>query len=416
MSAVAQTSPPADPAPSSPPLVIPLEEFGELVPMGRPGGQGRVYRPAHTPRGLTGDPVVVKLYRRAPQTAAAGLLAEMITWGHGLEARQRARLHEVAAWPVAIVTRAGAPAGIAMRDVSARFEVPFVMPSGRQQRVLVSLEHLLGGDDYLQLRGLGIRLDTRTRAAAAERIAGALAFLHRHGVVASDIAPSNLLVRFGASGPDVCFIDCDSMVFHGRQALAPVETADWQIPAEFSEPPRSRAADAYKLGLVILRLFARSHDARLAGLQSAHLPADVRHLVARSLSPDAANRPPAGEWQRALQHLLTQGGLNERYPGPAPKTVRATAARATTPRRREPLVTPPTPRRPGQRSQRSQRRGSRPVRFSLAMFVIALVVFVLILARLVAAAEPSFGGGGGFAPPSSGQPNNYYYVPAGPGN
>jgi hypothetical protein len=395
--------------------VIPLDEFGELVPMGRPGGQGRVYRPARTPPVLTGDPVVVKLYRRAPSTAAAGLLAEMIAWGLGLEVRQQARLHEVAAWPVALVTRAGTPAGIVMRDVSARFEVPFAMPSGRRQPVLLSLEHLLGSDDYLQLRGLGIRLDTRTRAAAAERIAGALAFLHRHGVVASDIAPNNLLVRFEGGRPDVCFIDCDSMVFHGRQALAQVETADWQIPAEFSEPASSRAADACKLGLVILRLFARSHDARLAGPQNAHVPTEVRPLVARSLSPDATNRPPAGEWQRALQHLLTQGGLNERYPGPAPKTVRAPAARATTPRRREQPVATPTPRRASPRSRRPPRRGGAPARFSFAIFALALVVFALILARLVAAAAPSIdGGGGGFTPSGGGQPNNYYSLPSGP--
>ena len=30
------------------------------------------------------------------------------------------------------------------------------------------------------------------------------------------------------------------------------------------------------------------------------------------------NRPPAGEWQRALRGLLADGRLNERYPGPVP--------------------------------------------------------------------------------------------------
>ena len=104
-----------------------------------------------------------------------------------------------------------------MRDVSARFAAPFVMPSGRRESVLLTLEHLLGTDAYLQMRGLGVRLDTFTRAEVAERICDALAFLHRHAIVASDIAPNNLLVAFGAGDePEVCFIDCDSMVFHGR--------------------------------------------------------------------------------------------------------------------------------------------------------------------------------------------------------
>ncbi len=157
-----------------------------------------------------------------------------------------------------------------MRDVSGRFAAPFVMPSGRRESVLLTLEHLLGADDYLQMRGLGVRLDTFTRAEVAERICEALAFLHRHAIVASDIAPNNLLVAFGAGDePEVCFIDCDSMVFHGRQALTSVQTGDWDIPAAFGESPDTRAADAYKLGLVVLRLFARSHDARAAGPPSS---------------------------------------------------------------------------------------------------------------------------------------------------
>ena len=205
-----------------------------------------------------------------------------------------------------------------MRDVSGRFAAPFVMPSGRRERVLLTLEHLLGADDYLQMRGLGVRLDTFTRAEVAERICDALAFLHRHAIVASDIAPNNLLVAFGAGDePAVCLIDCDSMVFHGRQALTSVQTGDWEIPAVFGEPPSTRAADAYKLGLVVLRLFARSHDARGAGPHSRYVPAELRGLLARALAADAVNRPPAGEWQRALRGLLADGRLNERYPGPA---------------------------------------------------------------------------------------------------
>lgn len=396
-------------------FAVGAEELGELTPLGRSGGQGRVYRPARVPPRLGGAPMVVKLYRRAPSAAAVDQLAQMIAWSLRLDARQHVRLHEVAAWPVAILTRQGTPAGIAMGDVSGRFEVPFVMPSGREQHVLLSLEHLLGGDDYLRLRGLGVRLDTTTRARVAERIAGALAVLHRHGIAASDIAPNNLLIRFGVAEPEVCFIDCDSMVFHGRQALAPVETADWQIPAEFSEPANTRAADAYKLGLVILRLFARSHDARLLAPHTPRVPAELRELVARALSPAAANRPPAGEWQRGLGYVLARGGLNERYPGPAP--VR-TARPATPPRLRESPLVARAPRRTTQMRQPTRRQASRTTPFSLTLFVVAIVVFVLILARLVAATAPSFGGSSGFAPSTGNQPNSsspYYYLPSDPG-
>ena len=298
---------------------IAVEEFGELEPISRFGGQGRVYRPAVVPAGLGDGSVVVKVYRRAPPAGAGSVLTEMVAWSHLLEPDQRAALYRVAAWPLAVVRAGEAAAGIAMRDVRGRFSVPFAMPSGRREQVLLTLEHLLGADSFLQMRGLGVTLDTFTRTEVAERICDALAFLHRHAIVASDIAPNNLLVAFGAGDePEVCFIDCDSMVFLGRQALTPVQTADWEIPAAFDESPNTRAADAYKLGLVVLRLFSRSHDARSLGAHVPHVPFELHGLLARALAGDAVNRPPAGEWQRALRGLLADGRLNERYPGPAP--------------------------------------------------------------------------------------------------
>ena len=264
--------------------------------------------------------MVVKVYRRAPPAGAESVLGEMVAMSVARSGPWSAdAFQRVAAWPLAIVRVRDVAAGIVMRDVSARFAAPFVMPSGRRERVLLTLEHLLGGDNYLQMRGLGVRLDTFTRAEVAERICDALAFLHRHAIVASDIAPNNLLVAFGESDePAVCFIDCDSMVFCGRQALASVQTGDWEIPVRFGEPPSTRAADAYKLGLVVLRLFARSHDARAPARHTRYVPAELHGLLARALSDDAVNRPPAGEWQRALRGLLADGGLNERYPGPVP--------------------------------------------------------------------------------------------------
>ncbi len=174
------------------------------------------------------------------------------------------------------------------------------MPSGRRESVLLTLEHLLGADDFLQMRGLGVRLDTFSRAEVAERICDALAFLHRHAIVASDIAPNNVLIAFGAGDePEVCLIDCDSMVFHGRQALTSVQTGDWELPAAYGESPNTRAADAYKLGLVVLRLFARSHDARAAGPYRQYVPAELRRSAGagtrrRCGQPAAGRRVAAG--------------------------------------------------------------------------------------------------------------------------
>jgi hypothetical protein len=430
--------------------------FGQLTPVGRAGGQGRVFVPARIPSELGRGPVVVKLYRRPPPAQAARALAEMVTWSHSLSAGLYARLHDVAAWPVAVVSAGSTALGVVMRDQGPRFSVSFAMPSGRRSAVLLSLEHLLGSDFFLQQRGLGVTLDTVTRARVAERVSDALAFLHREAIVVSDIAPSNLLVGFGPTGPSVCFIDCDSMVFQGRRALAAVQTGDWQLPAAFGESPHTRAADAYKLGLVILRLFARSHDARRLDDHRAHVPRPLRELVERSLDPDAANRPPAGEWQRALCEALATGGLDQRYPGPAPAApmappahwgarngvaapvaawpvagglgARAGGSAATPPRvaavgHRYGL--PQAPARPARRS--------RPARqlATAVWLIVAVIVFTLILARLIAAAVPSpdaSGFGSGFdsgsaqrAFPSRGNaqgvyPYYYEYAPAGPGN
>lgn len=400
--------------------VVRREELGELFPVGRPGGQGRVYRPLRVPPALGTAPVVVKLYRRPPPIAAVDALLEMIAWSRALPDEQRAQLHWITAWPTALVWTSEGPVGIAMHDLSGRFEVPFLMPSGRRERVLLSLEHLLVSDDYLRLRGLPIRLDTTARTQMAERISGALAFLHRSGIVASDIAPNNLLIGWRRLEPTVSFIDCDSMVFHGRQALAVVETADWQIPASFSEPPRTRAADAYKLGLVMLRLFARSHDARNPEAHLHRVPTELRSLLMRSLRPDVANRPPAGEWQRALRETLARGGLNERFPGPSRKAIVASrpvaAVESSQPFRPRSRV----PAAYGRAGHPPVRRGGSPRPLSFALLAVAAVVLMLLLARFMSTSVQSLGGGGA-SPGRTGSggrvtaPFQYYYAPQGPG-
>ncbi len=401
-----------------------LAEFGELTPVSRFGGQGRVYRPGVVPAGLDDRPLVVKVYRRAPPAGAESVLASMVAWRRSVPAAERMALERVAAWPLAIVRAGQVAAGVVMRDVSARFAAPFVMPSGRRERVLLTLEHLLGADDYLQLRGLGVRLDTFTRAEVAERICDALAFLHRHAVVASDIAPNNLLVAFGdADEPAVCLIDCDSMVFHGRQALPSVQTGDWDIPPEFGESPSTRAADAYKLGLVVLRLFARSHDARSPAAHERFVPAELRGLVARALAPDAINRPPAGEWQRALRALMSDGRLSERYPGPVvrrPAAARVSGAvvQRAAPRRVSAPGAPVLPAAFSPAVSWSQMAGAVWLRRAVvvAWIVAGSLVLLVVLSRLFAAAVPvpgdGAGGGGGGLGGGGLSPYYYqYYVP-----
>jgi hypothetical protein len=399
--------------------LVALAELGSLTPTGRPGGQGRVYLPQHAPPGLGPAPVVVKLYRRAPPAAAVDVLGDMIAWSHRLPEAERMRLHGLTAWPLAIVGGLeGVATGIVMRDLTGRFAVPFTMPSGRRQDVLLSLEHLLSDDGYLPARGLGFVPDTVIRLRVAERISRALAFLHDRAIVVSDIAPNNLLISFGRLGPPVSFIDCDSMVFRGRQALATVQTTDWQLPRELDEAPGTRAADAYKLGLIVLRLLARSHDARAIAPHRRHVPAELRELLARALGPEPALRPAAGEWQRALELAGGRPQLGSLYPGPLVRARRATATApppaAVTPAWPGSRAGAPAPagRPPGRGvatgGHRPARNGLTPL--ALVWVAIGAVLLTLVLARMFAAAipvsqTPQFGNGGGA--PASG----FYVVP-----
>ena len=361
---------------------IEVEAFGELTACSRPGGQGRVYRPARWPHELDEEPPVVKLYRRPVAATAAEVLSEMVRWERSLEPALRTRLLAVSAWPVALVTSRGTTVGIAMRDLTPRFATQFVVPSGRSAQVLLSLEHLLGPDWFLRNRGLDVWLDTRLRALVAERVSDALAFLHRHGVAAGDIAPSNLLAALAPPRVDVCLIDCDSMVFRGRQALPPVETGDWNLPSEFGEASGTRAADAYKLGLVVLRLFARSHDARSVAPHLRYVPVQVRDLLHRALSADAANRPPAGEWQRALAGLLAAGTLDALAP----------RDRLSAPASAEPVAPPahvaPAPTAPPARvAPVPATWRARPVVLRRVVVVLWLVALVLGLGALLVRIE-----------------------------
>jgi hypothetical protein len=200
------------------------------------------------------------------------------------------------------------------------------------------------------------------------------------------------------------------------------------MPTGFAEPASARAADAYKLALLVLRLFARSHDARALGPYARYVPVELRSLLARGLERDVANRPPAGEWQLALSGLIARPDLNERYPGPAPPV------RTVPPARPAPVGgAERAPVASGLARSALSASPARPAGAWLrpavaAMWLIAgTVVLVLLLSRLFAAAVPAQGAGrfegtpqGGYqnyAPqsyaPQSYSPQNQGFVPGG---
>jgi hypothetical protein len=193
------------------------------------------------------------------------------------------------------------------------------------------------------------------------------------------------------------------MVFHGRPALASVETGDWQIPPAFDEPPLSRAADAYKLGLIVLRLFARSHDARTLRPHITHVPQELHELLTRALSPDAPNRPPAGEWQLALRRTLADGELTRRHPGPQPRVPRAARQRLGRPALERPAPAPvgripaaaraPAAHRVPRTREAAHHRPSGFSGFTLAWLLAGVLLLFLFAHMLQSAAVSSPAGG-----------------------
>jgi hypothetical protein len=289
-------------------------QLAEREPIGD-GGQGSIYEvdpPLAAAIGCT-EAMVAKLYEQPLPEPALGDFLNRIHWMDSLTAAPRTELERMAAWPRMAIEDRGALAGILMADQRKRYETQIHLPSGQSESLLMSLEHLLNEDRYLEER-FAIACDTRVRAAIGERLAAAVAVLHRHGIVASDISHKNVLVSL-VEPYAVTLIDCDSMTFQGKSTLDLVETPDWEMPPEWGESATTREADAYKLGLAILRLFARAQGERLLDPVASYVPTALHDLLRRALGAEPRPRPSAGRWQSALRDVLGTP-LATDFPGP----------------------------------------------------------------------------------------------------
>ncbi|TSE00813.1 hypothetical protein FOS14_07355 [Skermania sp. ID1734] len=80
-----------------------------------------------------------------------------------------------------------------------------------------------------------------------------------------------------------------------------LETPGWEVRAvNPGEELGTAASDNFKLGLLALRLFVGDQGARHPDHLPATVPAAVRDLIVRALSPDPAARPKATDWEPAL--------------------------------------------------------------------------------------------------------------------
>lgn len=175
-------------------------------------------------------------------------------------------------------------------------------------RAWIAME-LLGGHDLQRRTRAGALLPPATVLAIVQRIAAALGYAHRQGVLHRDIKPANVLLDLAA--------DRVTLTDFGLARLADAErtrtglllgTPAYMAPELLAGEPASAASDLYALGVLLFELLAgrRPHQAASMGAllrQVARepapalstlrrgLPAGVSELVASLLAKQAAARP-----------------------------------------------------------------------------------------------------------------------------
>ncbi|WP_328341278.1 hypothetical protein [Micromonospora sp. NBC_00421] len=379
------------------PPEVSLSALGPRTRIGT-GGQGTVYALTEDPRWVykeyatrfVDDVDVTTLNRFVRLAAGAGPDAETLL---GL-----------AAWPTAIVRKEGVVRGFLMPRVPDRFRVRIQLPRG-PDTVLAQVQYLLNSDDYLLDRGLHI--DDRLRLELLRDTGEALTLLHRLGVCVGDLSPNNLLFSLD-SRPRCYFIDCDAMRLHGDSVLAQAETPEWHVPDADAEELATPASDAYKFGLLAVRLFAGDQQTRDPEAARPRLDRQLVTLAGRSLDPAPHLRPAPQQWSDALERSM------RRTPPTAP------------PQRAAAPPTGPEPTRPDDARADPVRRvvpapavaGPRPAGRGWGLLVAALAA-IAVMVGLISANDDSpdtpYRAGSGLPTGLVGQPSYPRLSPGIPG-
>ncbi|WP_369183882.1 hypothetical protein [Streptomyces sp. Y1] len=263
------------------------------------GGQGTVWDLPG--RLINGEwPMAYKEYSAACRGELDGpALDAMVEFVPGLADAAGRWLCERLAWPAAVVLDDRGRCGILMRLVPD----DFFLTSPHTGRTLAGFQFLLNNEGYLNR--VGIAISDEQRLQLLLDLSRTLAGLHRLGVVVGDLSPKNVLFRLGAE-PGCFLIDCDAMRVRGRDALKQAETPDWSLPE--GEPQATERGDAYKFGLLVVRLLAGEQDGRDTGVVAALSP-DLGRLADAALGSDPAGRPEPAAWEgpllRAIRDLRT---------------------------------------------------------------------------------------------------------------
>ncbi|MFE3193829.1 hypothetical protein ACFXHA_32835 [Nocardia sp. NPDC059240] len=263
------------------------------------GGQGVVY---HAPNASMqyANSLVYKEYKPnvLPSLDVAALEAmpdylESLPFSDGFDLLSRA------AWPCRLVEddTSSTVIGFVMPAIPGEFFIGMTVSSGLKSAT-AQFQHLLNDDSVLVRRN--IPLTDRHRYELLSHAAESLTVLHRRQIAIGDLSPMNLLFSLHPHRRTY-IIDCDAMRLGSRSVSTQVETPDWEVhtanPGETLATPQS---DAYKFGLLALRLFAGDQTTRDPDHLPAYVPSALRRLTEAALSAAPAQRPTPADWLPAL--------------------------------------------------------------------------------------------------------------------
>lgn len=297
----------------------------QLLGEGEQGRLSRVEVPGGPPE-LAGRPLAYKEY---PVTALSTLDAAALEAVAGLAAAlppaDRGWLAARIAWPLAVVTRAGAVCGVLTELAPAAFATPTGGPPGA-----LSLEQLIGP-------AAPVPPSDRDRLELVRDLAVSLSWLHARDAACGDLSPRTVLVSL-APVRRTYLLDGDRVRLHGASALPQVDSPGYALPPR--EAPATVQGDRYKLALLALRLLAGDPYARDAAAIPAHLVA-VRGVVEATLgATDPDDRPALPDWYAALDADLARVAVHtQALPSPAPPF--AAAPFPAPPGGVPPLIPPP---------------------------------------------------------------------------
>ncbi|MFE6864644.1 hypothetical protein [Nocardia sp. NPDC057668] len=266
------------------------------------GERGVVYAAPNAAASPVNSTAFLEYEPRLPGELDRAALAELAAFPGTLARGERAELFARAAWPCGVVEQdgSGAIAGFLMPLAPRVFFLD--AGGGDAPPVAARFQYLLDADGLVAARG--IALTDRHRYELLTEVAETLKLLHRHRVSVGDLAPRNLLFALRPARR-VYLTGCDTARSGALSVSPQTETPGWDVRSLGSgEESATPYSDAYKLGLLALRLLSGDPSTRDPARLPPYTPAAIVRLTRAALSAAPGMRPVPEEWISALTEAL----------------------------------------------------------------------------------------------------------------